>query len=164
MSRRVEAGAPGREFYIVADGCVEIRRRDGTTVVLGVGDGFGEEAILGDGRRNASAHALESTTLMRLDEAPFRSLLVPALVRWIPNDAILPHAVVIDLDGQAAASDPQACLARLSRSAPVVIAGATRAATSWAFSPRGRTGGCHSSADRKIAQGRRQSFAQARRL
>jgi len=129
------AGAPGREFFIVADGRVEIRPIGAPAVVLGVGDAFGEEALLCGGRRNASAYALQRATLMRLEEGPFHSLLVPALVRWVRSDEVAPGSVVIDLDGPAGrCADPRQWLVRLSRAAPVVISGATASQRLlWAF-------------------------------
>jgi CRP-like cAMP-binding protein len=61
--RLVGEGAPGYTFFVIVDGAATVRTADDRVAELGPGDFFGEMAILGDGRRNAT---VTSTTPIRL--------------------------------------------------------------------------------------------------
>jgi hypothetical protein len=91
-------GDCGRDFYVVAEGRVELARRDGFSLVLTPGDAFGEEAIFGDGRRNASVCVPAGARLMRLREADFQGRLLPALIRAPEEGALRIECVRVDLD------------------------------------------------------------------
>jgi hypothetical protein len=93
-------GECGSDYFVVARGRVELTRRDGFRRVLTAGDAFGEDAILGDGRRNASAFMPEGGRLMRLSEAEFRSRLLPALIAAAPTRLLPIDATVVDLDAK----------------------------------------------------------------
>src|SRR5690606_1030394 len=50
---------------------------------LGVGDTFGEEALISEAKRNATVTMLTDGVLMRLAKKDFRELLNEPLVRWV---------------------------------------------------------------------------------
>src|SRR5262249_4170076 len=50
---------------------------------LGMGDTFGEEALIADAKRNASVSMLTAGTLMRLAKEDFRTLLNEPMLEWI---------------------------------------------------------------------------------
>jgi len=77
----IREGDEGDSLFIVASGEVEIIRRspegeDLPVTELGPGTLFGELALLEGGRRSASVKATTDATLLRLDRAPLRNLLV----------------------------------------------------------------------------------------
>ena len=122
----IEEGAPGDEFFVVAQGRVEIRSRAGVHTVLEEGAGFGEDAIFHGGPRNATARMLGGGRLMRLDATSFRTLLLPAAVHWRERDMIDPDIPIIDLDASRIRhADPRALFARMTRDARCAIAGGT---------------------------------------
>ncbi|MBI1422620.1 MAG: cyclic nucleotide-binding domain-containing protein [Gammaproteobacteria bacterium] len=74
-------------YYIVKQGKFVVSRRPAPKLeevrlaVLGPGDGFGEEALITHGKRNATVTAKEDGVLMRLNKKDFHELLVqPMLV------------------------------------------------------------------------------------
>ena len=71
-------GRPGAEMFIIEDGEVEISRLHGASEkrlsTLGPGDFFGEMAIVGEGRRNATVTAASPVELIVLFGTEFRSL------------------------------------------------------------------------------------------
>lgn len=76
----IRQGDPGRSFYIVRDGRVEIQARDADgrvffTKELGPGQFFGEISLLTGEPRTASVVALEESELLRLDKDAFRRLM-----------------------------------------------------------------------------------------
>ncbi len=75
----VTQGDEGREFFMIAQGRVEITRiREGrpeTINQLGTGEYFGEVALLKGQRRNATVIASEPTTCYVLDYDKFRQVL-----------------------------------------------------------------------------------------
>lgn len=77
----IKQGASGDYFYIIKDGEFEVSRnldkQDKTfkLATLHDGDGFGEEALLGDVPRNASVIAMTDGTLMRITKQAFLSLI-----------------------------------------------------------------------------------------
>ncbi|MET0660975.1 MAG: rhodanese-like domain-containing protein, partial [Steroidobacteraceae bacterium] len=50
---------------------------------LGVGDTFGEEALIADAKRNATVTMMVPGTLMRLGKEDFRTLLNEPLLQWV---------------------------------------------------------------------------------
>jgi HD-GYP domain-containing protein (c-di-GMP phosphodiesterase class II) len=76
----IEENAEAQRFFIIHRGKIEISKRfeDGHEFVLGVhsdGEFFGEMAILDEGRRSATARALEQTTVLEISRADFEGLL-----------------------------------------------------------------------------------------
>jgi inner membrane transporter RhtA len=69
-------GELGDEFFMIADGEVEIDVDDRDVRHLGQGDYLGEIALISGGSRTATAVALKPTRLFVLPEAAFTALLV----------------------------------------------------------------------------------------
>ena len=131
----IEEGTLGDEFFIVAAGRVEVRSRSGARALLDEGAGFGEDAILCGGARNASVRMIGRGRLMRLAADDFRALLLPASVRWRAAHAIDGEMRIVDLDAPSnRGADPRARLASAPRGATFAIAGGSRAArTRWTW-------------------------------
>ena len=70
----VRRGEPGHSMYFVAGGAVEIELKEGN-VRLGVGDFFGEIAVLRRTRRTATARAATRTNLLVLDADDLHALM-----------------------------------------------------------------------------------------
>ena len=70
-----EQGQPGDEFFMIADGEVEVRLDDREIRRLGPGDYLGEIALIFGGKRTATAIAAGPTKLYVLGEPAFTSLL-----------------------------------------------------------------------------------------
>jgi MFS family permease len=68
-------GGVGDRFYVIEEGTVEVTVRGEHVRFLGVGDSFGEIALLRDVPRTASVRAVEDVVLRSLDRADF----VPAV-------------------------------------------------------------------------------------
>ena len=88
----IEQGAEGDYYYILKSGAAEVlRSAKGHTVrlaELGVGDGFGEEALMSDACRSASVRMLADGELMRLSKNDFQELLkAPLLEELTPAAA-----------------------------------------------------------------------------
>lgn len=71
-----EEATPGRCMYVILDGTVDIRHGSGdaatTIATLGSGDCFGEIALLEEGVRIASAHAVaDPTVVIEIDKPRF---------------------------------------------------------------------------------------------
>ena len=85
----IRQGDEGDYFYVVVSGrCVVTREtplnRDGIKLAeLGMGDTFGEEALISGSRRNATVTMLTDGALMRLAKDDFNSLLNEPLMRWV---------------------------------------------------------------------------------
>jgi CRP-like cAMP-binding protein len=88
----VQQGAKNEYYYIIQKGSCSVSRRpvpnspDMQLAILKVGDGFGEEALITGGKRNASITMLEDGTLMRLNKHDFMSLLAEPLIKKINKD------------------------------------------------------------------------------
>jgi CRP-like cAMP-binding protein len=67
-------GASGYTFFVILDGTVDIDRGGRFLETLGPGDFFGEMAIVGEGRRNATVTAASPVELLVLFGTEFRSL------------------------------------------------------------------------------------------
>ena len=68
-------GEPGREFAVVVEGSVDVRRRGRRLRMLGPGDWLGEIALLTGGPRTATATTYEPTRALVIRGGMFRSLL-----------------------------------------------------------------------------------------
>jgi CRP/FNR family cyclic AMP-dependent transcriptional regulator len=71
----VTQGTPGQAFYMVLAGRVEIVRDTNSLGTFGVGDFFGEMALLDQAPRSATIRAVEDTTCLMLSNWDFRALL-----------------------------------------------------------------------------------------
>jgi CRP/FNR family cyclic AMP-dependent transcriptional regulator len=81
----IEEHTEAERFFIISTGKIEISKRfeDGEQFVLAVhsdGEFFGEMALLDEGRRSASARALEETTVLEISRPNFETLLYKAPV------------------------------------------------------------------------------------
>src|SRR5580698_1666579 len=89
----IQQGAEGDYFYAIVSGkCLVTREtpmnRGGLKLAeLGIGDTFGEEALISEAKRNATVTMLTDGVLMRLNKQDFRDLMNEALVaqggRWL---------------------------------------------------------------------------------
>jgi CRP-like cAMP-binding protein len=85
----IQQGSEGDFFYAIVSGkCLVTREtpmnRDGLKLAeLGVGDTFGEEALISEAKRNATVTMMTDGVLMRLNKADFRALMNEPLVQWI---------------------------------------------------------------------------------
>jgi CRP-like cAMP-binding protein len=88
----IKQGDEGDFFYVITRGkCVVTREtplnREGIRLAeLGVGESFGEEALVADTRRNATVTMQSDGSLMRLAKADFQELLNEPLLRWVDLD------------------------------------------------------------------------------
>jgi CRP-like cAMP-binding protein len=88
----IQQGAEGDYFYAVVSGkCVVTREtplnRAGIRLAeLGVGDTFGEEALISEAKRNATVTMLTDGVLMRLNKQDFRELMNDPLQQWVDID------------------------------------------------------------------------------
>ena len=90
----VKQGTKGDDFFIIRSGsCHVTRETPGNTANIGladigVGDSFGEEALLSNEPRNATVTMLEDGILMKLGREDFEALLNdPMVVSLSPEDA-----------------------------------------------------------------------------
>jgi CRP-like cAMP-binding protein len=88
----IKQGDEGDYFYIIVSGkCIVTREtplnRDGIKLAeLGVGDTFGEEALIAEAKRNATVTMTADGVLMRLKKQDFRELMNEPLLQWVSND------------------------------------------------------------------------------
>jgi CRP-like cAMP-binding protein len=88
----IKQGDEGDFFYVIVSGkCIVTREtplnRDGIKLAeLGVGDTFGEEALIAEAKRNATVTMLSDGVLMRLNKKDFRELMNEPLLQWVSND------------------------------------------------------------------------------
>lgn len=76
----IREGDPGRKYYVIARGQVEVTRlqADGLeqrVACLQTGDQFGEMALLNNAPRNASVRAVTPTLVLALDRHAFQALI-----------------------------------------------------------------------------------------
>ena len=99
----VQQGQNNDFYYIVKSGKCSVSRRpspnaeDVQIAILAAGDGFGEEALITEGQRNASVRMLNDGTLMRLTKENFISLLVEPLLDYIHLDELKSRTTAGDL-------------------------------------------------------------------
>lgn len=83
----VQQGEDGDYYYIIKKGCCIVSRHPAKKAEeirlakLVEGDGFGEEALITNCKRNATVTTQENGTLMRLKKEDFLNLLVTPLIR-----------------------------------------------------------------------------------
>ena len=70
----VEEGEFGYEFFAIVDGSAEVRHGDEVVAQLGPGDYFGEQALSGDARRNATVIATSPLTALVMTRSAFRQM------------------------------------------------------------------------------------------
>ncbi len=85
----IRQGSEGDYFYAIVSGkCVVTREtplnKAGIKLAeLGVGDTFGEEALISESKRNATVTMLTEGVLMRLKKEDFRELMNEPLLQWV---------------------------------------------------------------------------------
>jgi CRP-like cAMP-binding protein len=85
----IKQGDEGDYFYIIVSGkCLVTREtplsREGIKLAeLGVGDSFGEEALIAEAKRNATVTMATEGVLMRLNKQDFRELMNDPLLQWV---------------------------------------------------------------------------------
>jgi CRP-like cAMP-binding protein len=85
----IKQGADGDYFYVITKGSAIVTRetpmnRDGLRLAeLGVGESFGEEALISDAKRNATVTMLSDGALVRLGKDDFKELLNEPLLHWV---------------------------------------------------------------------------------
>jgi CRP-like cAMP-binding protein len=88
----IKQGAEGDYFYIIVQGKCAVTRetplsREGIKLAeLGVGDTFGEEALIAEAKRNATVTMTTDGVLMRLNKQDFRELMNEPLLQWVTPD------------------------------------------------------------------------------
>lgn len=88
----IKQGDEGDYFYVIVSGkCIVTREtplnREGIKLAeLGVGDTFGEEALIAEAKRNATVTMTTDGVLMRLNKKDFRELMNEPLLQWVNND------------------------------------------------------------------------------
>jgi CRP-like cAMP-binding protein len=73
--RLTEEGRRGREFFVLVDGAVVVRRGGRTLAELGPGDWFGEIALLTYKPRTTTVTATSPVRLLVIDDRTFRRLV-----------------------------------------------------------------------------------------
>jgi CRP-like cAMP-binding protein len=85
----IKQGADGDYFYVITKGSVAVTRetpmnRDGLKLAeLGVGESFGEEALISDAKRNATVTMTTDGALVLLGKDDFKELLNEPLMHWV---------------------------------------------------------------------------------
>ncbi len=83
--RLVAEGSAAHDFFVLKSGHAAVLRRGRTIAHLGPGDFFGEDALLLNGRRNATVAATRAGSILRLPKDRFVTLLVDNLVRFVQS-------------------------------------------------------------------------------
>ena len=90
----ISQGANDDNYYIIKSGTCNVHRKPYDTAanvllaVLPTGSGFGEEALISNGSRNATITMREDGTLMRLKKQDFLSLLINPLISYSEHTEI----------------------------------------------------------------------------
>ncbi len=85
----LKQGAEGDYFYVLIRGRALVTRetplsKDGIKLAeLGVGDTFGEEALISDAKRNATVTMVSDGSVMRLGKDDFNTLLNEPMLEWV---------------------------------------------------------------------------------
>jgi CRP-like cAMP-binding protein/rhodanese-related sulfurtransferase len=91
----IKQGDEGDYFYIIVSGKCAVTRetplsREGIKLAeLGVGDSFGEEALISEAKRNATVTMTTEGVLMRLNKQDFRELMNDPLLQWVNAEEAL---------------------------------------------------------------------------
>ncbi|HFD39749.1 MAG TPA: cyclic nucleotide-binding domain-containing protein [Anaerolineae bacterium] len=94
----IEQDGDADAYYVIKTGRCGVWRRPAPRAQavklaeLGAGQGFGEEALITNGTRNASVTLLEDGRLLRLSKRDFIDLLARPMVRHVPFDEALKMA------------------------------------------------------------------------
>ncbi len=87
----IEQGATDDNYYIIKSGSCNVHRqpyKNSASVLLAVlptGSGFGEEALISNGTRNATITMRENGSLMRLKKKDFLNLLINPLISYFEH-------------------------------------------------------------------------------
>jgi CRP-like cAMP-binding protein len=85
----LKQGSEGDYFYVLTRGAALVTRetplsKDGIKLAeLGVGDTFGEEALISDAKRNATVTMVADGSVMRLGKEDFKTLLNEPMLDWV---------------------------------------------------------------------------------
>jgi len=85
----IKQGDEGDYFYVIVRGRCAVTRetplnKEGIKLAeLGVGDTFGEEALISEAKRNATVTMLADGALMRLGKQDFTTLLNEPMLQWV---------------------------------------------------------------------------------
>jgi CRP-like cAMP-binding protein len=71
----IQEGRPGREFFVLVEGRVDVSRKGGSIDTMQSGDFFGEVALVSDAPRNATVTALTPIDVLVITDRDFRRLL-----------------------------------------------------------------------------------------
>jgi len=71
----IQEGRPGREFFVLVEGRVDVSRKGNSIDTMQSGDFFGEVALVSDAPRNATITALTRIVTLVITERDFRRLL-----------------------------------------------------------------------------------------
>jgi CRP-like cAMP-binding protein len=88
----IRQGDEGDFFYVIVSGRCAVSRetplnREGIRLAeLGMGETFGEEALISGATRNATVTMLTDGVLMRLAKDDFNTLLNEPMLRWVEHD------------------------------------------------------------------------------
>lgn len=88
----IKQGEDGDHFYIISKGKCEVlkKKKDSEELIkvaeLGVGDSFGEEALLASTKRNATIRMVTDGALMRLKRDDFEQLLKEPIIKSVDYD------------------------------------------------------------------------------
>jgi CRP-like cAMP-binding protein len=88
----IKQGDEGDYFYVIVSGKCAVTRetplnKEGIKLAeLGIGDTFGEEALIAEAKRNATITMLTDGVLMRLAKQDFRELMNEPLLQWVNYD------------------------------------------------------------------------------
>jgi len=88
----IKQGGEGDYFYIIVSGKCAVSRetplkQEGIRLAeLGVGDTFGEEALIAEAKRNATVTMITDGVLMRLKKEDFRELMNEPLLQWVNRE------------------------------------------------------------------------------
>ncbi len=72
---QIREGDRGREFFVLADGTAEVRRKGRKIATMKAGDFFGEIALVSDVPRTATVTATSPVDVLVLTDRAFKSLL-----------------------------------------------------------------------------------------
>ncbi len=103
----LKQGDTDQWYYIVKEGHCLVSRRPAPSAeeirlaILGPGDGFGEEALITNGKRNATITMKEDGALVRLGKKDFHDLLVKPLLQHVNHHTMMEKvksgAAIIDV-------------------------------------------------------------------
>ena len=110
-----QQGARGRQCFVIEDGVVDVEADQEALHVSRRGEWVGELALLGDGRRSATATTLVETDLLVFDPGAFAAILAEA--RWVSDHVRL---VAAERREVLAGADQRAATASCNDVGPVL--------------------------------------------